>query len=58
LPTIPIPVILTVHDELLFKVPKAGADDLAALVRETMQSASASIAAGLKCMYRSVVVRS
>jgi DNA polymerase-1 len=33
-------MILTVHDELLFEVPKAEADDLAALVRDSMQSAA------------------
>ena len=33
-------MILTVHDELLFEVPKDGADDLAALVREQMQAAA------------------
>jgi DNA polymerase-1 len=39
----PIPearMILTVHDELLFEVPKARADELAALVRDRMQSAA------------------
>jgi DNA polymerase-1 len=34
-------MILTVHDELLFEVPKARADELAALVRDRMQSAAA-----------------
>ena len=34
-------MILTVHDELLFEVPKADADELAALVRDRMQSAAA-----------------
>jgi len=34
-------MILTVHDELLFEVPKAEADDLAALVRASMQGAAA-----------------
>ena len=34
-------MILTVHDELLFEVPKAEADELAALVRDCMQSAAA-----------------
>ncbi len=34
-------MILTVHDELLFEVPKAEADELAALVRDRMQSAAA-----------------
>ena len=34
-------MILTVHDELLFEVPKAHADELAAVVRERMQSAAA-----------------
>ena len=33
-------MILTVHDELLFEVPKAEADELAALVTESMQSAA------------------
>ncbi len=33
-------MILTVHDELLFEVPKAEADELAALVTERMQSAA------------------
>ena len=33
-------MILTVHDELLFEVPKAEADELAALVRDSMQSAA------------------
>jgi DNA polymerase-1 len=32
--------ILTVHDELLFEVPKAEADEVADVVRETMQSAA------------------
>ena len=32
--------ILTVHDELLFEVPKAQADEAAELVRDTMQSAA------------------
>jgi len=32
-------MILTVHDELLFEVPKARADELAAIVRDKMQSA-------------------
>jgi DNA polymerase-1 len=34
-------MILTVHDELLFEVPKPRAEELAALVRERMQSAAA-----------------
>ena len=34
-------MILTVHDELVFEVPKAEADDMAALVRESMQGAAA-----------------
>ena len=34
-------MILTVHDELLFEVPKARAEEIAALVRERMQSAAA-----------------
>jgi DNA polymerase-1 len=34
-------MILTVHDELLFEVPKREADEVAALVRTTMQSAAA-----------------
>ena len=33
-------MILTVHDELLFEVPKAQADEVAEVVRETMQSAA------------------
>jgi DNA polymerase I len=33
-------MILTVHDELLFEVPKAEADELAALVRASMQGAA------------------
>jgi DNA polymerase-1 len=33
-------MILTVHDELLFEVPKSQADELAALVREHMQAAA------------------
>jgi DNA polymerase-1 len=33
-------MILTVHDELLFEVRKEAADDVAALVRERMQSAA------------------
>ncbi len=32
-------MILTVHDELLFEVPEAGADTIAAIVRERMQNA-------------------
>jgi DNA polymerase I len=34
-------MILTVHDELLFEVPAKRADDLAALVRQEMESAAA-----------------
>ena len=34
-------MILTVHDELLFEVPKAEADEISHLVRDTMQSAAA-----------------
>jgi len=34
-------MILTVHDELLFEVPKGRAEETAALVRDKMQSASA-----------------
>ena len=34
-------MILTVHDELLFEVPKAEADEMVALVRDCMQSAAA-----------------
>ena len=34
-------MILTVHDELLFEVPKASAGEIADLVREKMQSAAA-----------------
>ena len=33
-------MILTVHDELLFEVPKSDANELAALVRDSMQSAA------------------
>ena len=33
-------MILTVHDELLFEVPKARAEEVAALVRDKMQSAA------------------
>ena len=33
-------MILTVHDELLFEVPKAQADEVAAVVRDRMQSAA------------------
>jgi DNA polymerase-1 len=33
-------MILTVHDELLFEVPKGRAEEIAALVRDKMQSAS------------------
>jgi DNA polymerase I len=33
-------MILTVHDELLFEVPKARAEEIAALVREMMESAA------------------
>jgi DNA polymerase-1 len=33
-------MILTVHDELLFEVPKAQADEVSEVVRETMQSAA------------------
>ena len=33
-------MILTVHDELLFEVPKARAEEFAELVREQMQSAA------------------
>ena len=34
-------MILTVHDELLFEVPKAKADEYSEVVREQMQSAAA-----------------
>ena len=34
-------MILTVHDELLFEVPKDRADEYAAIVRDRMQSAAA-----------------
>ena len=34
-------MILTVHDELLFEVPKPRADELAAIVQDRMQSAAA-----------------
>ena len=33
-------MILTVHDELLFEVPKARAEEIGALVRERMESAA------------------
>jgi DNA polymerase-1 len=33
--------ILTVHDELLFEVPKNQADEVSEVVREAMQSAAA-----------------
>jgi DNA polymerase-1 len=33
-------MILTVHDELLFEVPEARADDVAAIVRDRMQAAT------------------
>ena len=32
-------MILTVHDELLFEVPEASADAVAAIVRDRMQQA-------------------
>jgi DNA polymerase-1 len=32
-------MILTVHDELLYEAPKAGADEVASLVREVMEAA-------------------
>ena len=34
-------MILTVHDELLFEVPRAGAEEIADVVRSRMQSAAA-----------------
>src|SRR5207244_3954556 len=34
-------MILTVHDELLFEVPKSRAEEIAALVRDKMESAAA-----------------
>jgi DNA polymerase-1 len=34
-------MILTVHDELLFEVPRAGVDEVAAIVRDSMQGAAA-----------------
>jgi DNA polymerase-1 len=34
-------MILTVHDELLFEVPKARADEIAGVVRDRMQGAAA-----------------
>jgi len=40
-PTPQARMILTVHDELLFEVPKESADEFAAIVRERMQSAAA-----------------
>ena len=33
-------MILTVHDELLFEVPKARAEEIGAIVRERMESAA------------------
>jgi DNA polymerase-1 len=33
-------MILTVHDELLFEVPRARADEFSAIVRENMQGAA------------------
>jgi len=33
-------MILTVHDELLFEVPRPRADEIAAVVRDSMQSAA------------------
>jgi len=33
-------MILTVHDELLFEVPKARAEEVAEVVRERMQAAA------------------
>ena len=33
-------MILTVHDELLFEVPAGRAETIAALVRQTMESAA------------------
>jgi DNA polymerase-1 len=36
-------MILTVHDELLFEVPKARADEYAAIVRDRMESAASLI---------------
>ena len=35
----PARMILTVHDELLFEVPRDAADEIAALVRERMEGA-------------------
>ena len=34
-------MILTVHDELLFEVPKTRADEISAVVRDAMQGAAA-----------------
>jgi len=34
-------MILTVHDELLFEVPKARVDEVSAIVRDAMQGAAA-----------------
>ena len=34
-------MILTVHDELLFEVPRERAEDVAAIVRDSMQQAAA-----------------
>jgi DNA polymerase-1 len=33
-------MILTVHDELLFEVPRERADELSAVIREQMESAA------------------
>jgi len=41
LPHLDARMILTVHDELLFEVPKAKADEVAGIVRERMQAAVA-----------------
>ncbi len=35
----PARMLLQVHDELLFEVPRTGVDELVALVRETMETA-------------------
>ena len=46
-------MILTVHDELLFEVPEGEAEEVAAVVRETMQSAAAAERAARPSMWES-----
>ena len=46
-------MILTVHDELLFEVPKERANDLAAIVREAMEGA-ATLKVVLHCQQRNI----